>query len=103
MQVDPDCPGKFVMVERSNVTDMPIAVKPTHTYARTNVATVCWLKDLLQSNRGRLYDDVISALVSTLKDAQKPESRVPARVRFKASVSNKEEIKNISVSISLGH
>ena len=94
------------MVERSNVTDMPIAVKPTHTHARTNVATVCWLKDLLQSNRGRLYDDVTSALVSTMKDAakdaQKPPARVPARVHFKASVSNKEEIKNISVSISLG-
>ena len=80
-QVDPVIPGEFSLLEYSKGEDCLIAVQAVFGYMRTRLATVCWNKNLLQSNRARLYSDVTDAILSSLRNpAPCPQPRVQFKV-----------------------
>ena len=44
--------------------DAPRAVAPTFSYFRGKLATVCWVNNLLKTNRERLYSQVVKGVLS---------------------------------------
>lgn len=59
-----ESPGRLSYVELNAELDAPVAVSPVFTHFRANLASVCWVQHLLQTNRARLYGEVVKGVLA---------------------------------------
>lgn len=70
------------MVETAGASEVLSAVQPSFSHARAKVATICWVKNLLQTNRARLYTQVVDAVVAHNR-SRAYETMLTAKIAFK--------------------
>lgn len=70
------------MMETAEASEQLAAVQPSFSHARGKVATICWVNHLLQTNRARLYAQVVDAVVAHNRN-RTYETMLTAKLAFK--------------------